>query len=580
MNSLKLMSATSLLAVALLAVPAIAQDTAREYSPVTSEMIVDPNPGDWLQWRRTVDNHGHSPLNQINRETVANLELAWSYPMGVPGLHEVVPLVHDGIMFLATNQNFVQAVDAVTGDMLWSYTHERPEFEGAYHNNQAARQKNSIALWDDKVILTTVDAKLMALNALTGQVEWEVQVNDWEKGYSYTAGPLVADGKIFTGTSGCSIVGTNGACYITAHDANTGEELWRFNTLDDPNNPEVDASWNGVPAENRWGATPWATASYDAELNMVYYGTGMPVPYTEVTRGTGDGDTLYTNSTLALDATTGELKWYFQHLPRDNWDMDSPFERLIVETEIDGVMRKLIVTTPGKNGVTFALDAATGEFVWVKETIYTNMIGDIDSKTGKVTVNVDTIPTDFGDQKLFCPAINGGRLWQATAYSPDSGNFYLPAANICQTIAPRQFELASTGQAMGLSQSGPQVLAPGYDNVGSLHALNVKTGEHAFELQQGPRFTSSVLVTGGGLMVVGDADRWAYAMNDETGEVLWKQRLHAPIGGSPITYEVDGVQYLVIPAGQSGTTQAPLTPGMVIPPVNGSNLIYVFKVRS
>ncbi|HUH77130.1 MAG TPA: PQQ-binding-like beta-propeller repeat protein, partial [Devosia sp.] len=174
MNSLKLMSATSLLAVALLAVPAIAQDTAREYSPVTSEMIVDPNPGDWLQWRRTVDNHGHSPLNQINRETVSNLELAWSYPMGVPGLHEVVPLVHDGIMFLATNQNFVQAVDAVTGDMLWSYTHERPEFEGAYHNNQAARQKNSIALWDDKVILTTVDAKLMALNALTGQVEWEV----------------------------------------------------------------------------------------------------------------------------------------------------------------------------------------------------------------------------------------------------------------------------------------------------------------------------------------------------------------------------------------------------------------------
>ncbi|WP_354059441.1 PQQ-binding-like beta-propeller repeat protein [Devosia sp. 2618] len=541
---------------------------------------MNPNPGDWLQWRRTVDNHGHSPLKQINRDTVSSLELAWSYPMGVPGLHEVVPLVHDGVMFLATNQNFVQAVDAVTGDMLWSYTHERPDFEGAYHVNQAARQKNSIALWDDKVILTTVDARLIALNAVTGQVEWDIQVNEWEKGYSYTAGPLIAAGKIFTGTSGCSIVGTNGGCYITAHNADTGEELWRFNTLDDPNNPEVDASWNGVPAENRWGATPWATASYDAELNMVYYGTGMPVPYTEVTRGTGDGDTLYTNSTLALDADTGELKWYFQHLPRDNWDMDSPFERLIVETEIDGVMRKLIVTTPGKNGVTFALDAATGEFVWVKETIYTNMIGDIDSKTGKVTANVDTIPTDFGDMKQFCPAINGGRLWQATAYSPDSGNFYLPAANTCQSLAPRQFELAPVGQSMAVVQYGPTVLAPGFDNVGSLHALNVKTGEHAFELQQGPRFTSSVLVTGGGLMVVGDADRWAYAMNDETGEVLWKQRLHAPIGGSPITYEVDGVQYLVIPAGQSGTTQASLTPGMVIPPVNGSNLIYVFKVRS
>ncbi|ADO42273.1 Pyrrolo-quinoline quinone [Ketogulonicigenium vulgare Y25] len=167
---------------------------ARDYSPVTPEMILNPDPSEWLQWRRTVDNQGHSPLDLINRDTVGELELAWTYPMGVPGLQEVAPIVHDGIMFLATNQNNVMAVDAVTGDTIWMYTHTRPEFEGAYHGRQAERQKNSVALWQDSVILTTVDGRLMSLDALSGQVEWDVQVHDWEKGYSYTAGPLVVDG--------------------------------------------------------------------------------------------------------------------------------------------------------------------------------------------------------------------------------------------------------------------------------------------------------------------------------------------------------------------------------------------------
>src|SRR5690606_28486625 len=182
---------------------------------------------------------------------------------------------------------------------------------GGYHNYQATRQKNSVALWGDNVILSTVDSKLVSLDALTGQVEWEVQVHDWEQGYSFTAGPLIADDKIIIGTSGCSITGTAGGCFITPHDANSGEQLWRFNTLVDPNNPEVEASWNGVPPESRWGATPWTTGSYDPELGLVYYGTGMPIPYPEIIRGSGDGDVLYTNSTLALNADTGELVWYF-----------------------------------------------------------------------------------------------------------------------------------------------------------------------------------------------------------------------------------------------------------------------------
>lgn len=549
----------------------------REYTPVTDEMILDPDPADWLQWRRTVDNWGHSPLDQINRDNVDDLELVWSWALGEAGQQEVVPIVHDGIMYVATNNNYVEALDAVTGDLIWSYAHSRPEFAGGYHTNQAMRQKNSVALYGDNVILTTVDAKLIALDALTGQVEWEVQVNDWEKGYSYTAGPLVADGKIFTGTSGCSIVGTVGACWITAHDATNGEELWRFNTLVDPNNPAVEESWGGVPPENRWGATPWATASYDPELDMVFYGTGMPIPYAEITRGTGDNDVLYTNSTLALDADTGELVWYFQHLPRDNWDLDSPFERLIIDAEVDGETRKMIVTTPGKNGITFGLDAETGEFIWAEDTVYQNVVSDIDPETGRVTTNVENIPTEFGEAVTSCPAIPGGRLWQASAYSPETGLFYLPAANTCQTSAAQEFGEAAPGTAMGFYQTFSTQLAPDATGVGSLHALNAVDGADGFEVQQGPRFTSSILTTSGGLLFVGDADRYIKAMNDETGEVLWQHRLQAPIGGTPVTYEVDGVQYLVIAAGQSNQTHAALTPGLASPRLGG-NSIHVFRL--
>ncbi|SDG48427.1 PQQ-binding-like beta-propeller repeat protein [Pelagibacterium luteolum] len=557
----------------------VADDTSgREYSPVTDEMILDPDPADWLSWRRTVNSWGYSPLDQINQDTVGDLELAWSWALGEAGQQEVMPIIHDGIMFLATNNNYVEALDAETGDLLWSYTHTRPEFQGGYHNNQAMRQKNSIALYGDDVILTTVDAKLISLDALTGQINWEVQVNDWEAGYSYTAGPLIADGKIFAGTSGCSIVGTAGACWITAHDAETGEELWRFNTLEDPNNPDFEDSWGGVPQENRWGATPWATASYDPDLNMVYFGTGMPIPYMEITRGTGDNDVLYTNSTLAFDADTGELKWYFQHLPRDNWDLDSPFERLIIDAEVDGEMRKMIVTTPGKNGITFGLDAETGEFIWAEETVYQNVVSDIDPETGRATANVEIIPTEFGEAVTFCPAIPGGRLWQASAYSPDTGLFYVQAANTCQTMAATEMSEAAPGTAMGMIQGFGESLAPDATGVGSLHALNAIDGEHAFDVQQGPRFTSSILPTAGRLLFVGDADRYIKALDDETGETLWQHRLQAPVGGTPATYEVDGVQYLVIAAGQSNQTHAALTPGGLATPRLGGNSIHVFRL--
>jgi len=570
-----LLSFTSIVAVAA-AGPAIGQDLERDYSTVTDEMLLNPDPGDWLQWRRTVNNWGHSTLDQINRENVGELELAWAWAMAELGQQEVAPIVHDGIMILATNQNQVDALDAATGDLIWSYNHERPEFEGGYHNNQANRQKNSVAFYGDSVILTTVDAKLISLDALSGQVEWEVQVNDWEAGYSFTAGPLIADGKIFTGTSGCSIVGTNGACWITAHDAETGEELWRFNTIDDPNNPAVDDSWNGVPAENRWGASPWTTGAYDAELGIVVYGTGMPIPYPEITRGTGDGDVLYTNSTVALDAETGELVWYYQHLPRDNWDLDSPFERIFLDADVDGEMRRIVLTTPGKNGITFALDAATGEYLWSQETIYQDTITSI-SEDGEITINEDLIMTDFEEFVTHCPSLVGGRLWQATAYNPNTGLYYLPARNTCGILGAAELGEVAPGNAVGAIRFGGIELAPGAQ-LGALHVLDIQNGGAAvWDIQSDFAFTSSTLVTDGGLLFVGNSNRYIMALNDETGEELWSTRLNAPIGGYPMTYEVDGVQYVAVPAGQSNQTHANLSPGLGLPRTGG-NSVFVFRL--
>lgn len=565
----------ALATAALIAVPAFAQ---RTWEPVTDAMLLDPAPGDWLQWRGTVDNWGYSPLDQVNRETVGELELAWAWPMPQGGLQEVAPIVANGMMFLATNQNTVQALDAVTGDLIWTYTHIRPEFVGGYHNYQATRQKNSVTLYGDNVILSTVDSKLIALDALTGQVVWETQVHDWEKGYSFTAGPLIADGKIIIGTSGCSIVGTAGGCYITAHDANSGEELWRFNTLVDPNNPAVDASWNGVPAENRWGATPWTTGSYDPELGLTYWGTGMPIPYAEIIRGSGDGDVLYTNSTLALDVDTGELVWYFQHLPRDNWDLDSPFERILVDAEFEGEMRKMLVTVPGKSSIAFALDRETGEYLWSQETVYQNVVSSIDPETGRVQINLDTVPTAEGQEVLFCPSISGGKLWQAAAYSPLTNAFYIPLADTCQTLSPIPVN-ASQGTAVGGIRSGPRQLAPGAEAAGVVEALDVSTGEQVWRYTTRPIISSSVVTTGGGLVFGGDAGRFFSAWDQETGEVLWSVRLNAPIGGYPMTYMVDGVQYVVAPTGFSAqaNSAAQLFPETPVP--STGNSIFVFKLR-
>ena len=575
---------TALLATAALAVTSsavFAQAPARSYKPVTTDMLLKPTAEEWLSWRGTLDNQGYSPLNQINKTNVKDLELAWAYPMPDTGEQESAPLVHDGIMFFSTNNGIVNALDAKTGDLIWEYKHAFTELpqSWAYQRNQARRQKNGVSLYGDKIVLTTFDAKIVVLEAATGKVVWQKQVYDPSKGFSYTIGALVVNDTIYSAISGCSITGTAGGCYITAHDVNKGEELWRFNTIDDPSNPVQQASWGGVPAENRWGGTPWATGSYDARTNTLFWGVGMPGPYPEVIRGSGAGDTLYTNSTLAFDAKTGKLKWYYQHLPRDNWDLDSPFERVLVDDVQGNTTRHMLVTTAGKNGITFGLDRDTGKYLWSKETIYQNAVKSIDSN-GKVTMNVDVIPKAVNQEVLICTTTNGGKLWPTGSYSPLNKTFFVPENEACQTQSPAVQEF-TPGNAVGSIKSGPKVNPRGIDKPGVIFALNVADGAIKWKYEDRPVQTSSVLATGGGLLFAGDANRYVLALDQDNGKVLWKQRLNAPIGGFPMTYSIEGTQYLVVPTGYSATaaTSAGQTPDIKLP-TGAGNSLFVYRLRS
>lgn len=556
------------------------QGRFKNYLPVTDAMLLQPPAGDWLTWRRTMDNKGYSPLKRINRSNVKKLELAWAWPMPALGQQQTTPLVHGGMMFLASNNNIVEALDARTGDLIWEYRHPMAEFpvSAGYQRIQPIRQKNSITLYGDMVILATADAKLVALNAKSGAVVWSKQVLDPAMGYGYTTGPIVANGKIISGISGCSITGTAGGCYVMAHDPESGKELWRFNTIANPDDLALEASWRGVPSANRWGGALWVTGSYDPETNLTYWGVGSAGPYSELIRGTGDGDILYTNNTIALDATTGRLAWHYSHLPRDNWDMDSPFERMLIDVAEGSKLRHLLVTVAGKNGIAFGLDRKTGQFLWSRETVYQNIVKKIDPVTGKVELNTDLIQTEVGQKKLICPSGSGGKLWQAAAYSPLTQQVYVPLAESCNEVTPAITEF-SEGNAVGAARFGPRVLPKDVTEAGMLAAIRARDGKLEWRHTQRAIFTSSVLTTGGGLLIVGDAGRYLKIFNQTTGKLLWQTRLNAPVGGSPITYEVDGVQYLAIPTGFStqAITAAALFPEIGLPSGAGNSL-FVFRL--
>jgi alcohol dehydrogenase (cytochrome c) len=547
-------------------------------TPVTDAMLRDPPASDWLMWRRTYNGWGYSPLDQINKDNVKDLRPAWTWSM-TPGATETTPIVHDGVLFIFNWADKVQALNAATGDLIWEYKRELPEKLLADNPNVLA--KRNMAIYDDKLIVATSDAHVIALDAKTGKLAWDHTTADWTKGWRYTGGPFVVNGKVIQGMTGCGNA-EPGGCFITGHDAKTGAELWRVNTIAHPGDPNYD-TWNGLPLESRFGASAWISGAYDPDQNLVFYGTGQPYPWIAEMRGTMPKkpglktNAMYSDTTLAINPDTGKLQWYHQHLEDDTWDLDYVYERLLVDLPVNGETRKAVVTT-GKLGIIEALDRTNGQWLWHKETVPQNVVAAIDPKTGEKTINVAAIP-HIGQTTVNCPADPGGRGWPATAYSPKTGILYMPLNEYCSNTTPSPLDpgQAYTGGGRAIFARVPVPNSDG--NIGRVDAVKLADHSQAWSFRLRAPETSAVLPTGGGLVFNGAWDRYFRAFDDATGEVKWQMRLNNVINSFPITYSVNGKQYVAVAVGSGSSHSkalATLTPEIQNP--DGGSVLWVFAL--
>jgi alcohol dehydrogenase (cytochrome c) len=562
----------------------LAAQQPRPFQAVTDAMLQNPPPGDWLMWRRTLDSWGYSPLQEITPSNVRTLRLVWTRGLG-PGIQEGTPLVHDGVMYFPNPLDVVEAIDAKTGDLKWQYRRKLPDDLGRFFPVPAINR--NLAIYGNLIIDTSADDYVYALNAQTGALAWETKILDYQKGAQQTSGPIVANGKVISGR-GCEPEGGPEACVITAHDARTGRELWRTRTIPKPGEPGGE-TWGDVPYEERLHVGTWMVPSYDPQLNLIYIGTSVTSPAPKYLIGGVNNTHLYHNCTLAIDADTGRIVWYYQHVV-DHWDLDHPFERLLVDTAVTpnasevrwinprikpGERRKVITGVPGKTGLVYTLDRQTGEFLWARPTVLQTIVSRINGATGAVEVNPETLFTRAGQTVYVCPSTSGGKNWEASAYSPLTNSMYVPLRNTCaQGTAVADSRKNTT--LYGVEYKQADVAPNSAGNVGTIYAISAETGVTAWKFEQRAG-TMSIVATGGGLLFGGDVNGRFRAFDQRSGKVLWEINLGSPVTGYPISFAVDGKQYVAVSTGAS-LTQAGLsrlTPELR--PSTGNNL-FVFAL--
>ena len=558
--------------LAMLVAPmrSVAQSEPPAWEPITEERLLNPEDGDWLSYRRTYDVFGFSPLDEINRANVQNLRPVWSYSMRDNSRWVPTPIVANGLMYVSEGSGRVVAFDVVSGDVAWIHQRNYPEDIAI---SQAYPRHRGVSVYDDKIYWGTADSYLVALDARTGRQVWEVRTGDYKIGEGHSHPPMIAQGKVILGSLG----GERGARgSITAYETETGDLLWKTYTIPAAGEPGSE-SWADSDMPPLGGLT-WGTASYDPELGFVYFGTGQPTPWATTLRGTGDA--LYTNSVIAVDIETGAMQWYFQVVPEDNWDMDSPYESTLVDLEIDGAMRQALIHT-SKIGWGVVLDRATGEFIHSFRTAYDNIITEWTAQ-GRPIFNPDVIPApeDVDSDKVFevCPHYHGARNLNAPSYSPITELYYLGVNNTCMdaVFVSEEYE---PGLRYGGMEATPKMV-PGYDYIGEFVAFDPTTGERRWEYRRGngAAMTASALATAGGVVFGGTADRQFFALDNETGEALWEMRLNGDISGAPVTFEVDGRQYVAVGAGGriAQTTSYARFTDSDIP--QGTGVIWVFAL--
>lgn len=528
-----------LLTAIVLALPLKAQEAEFQtvitpaFSPVTWERLVnaESEPENWMMYSGTLDSQRYSRLDQIDKSNVSELEMKWSYQIPVIDRAETVPTVVDGIMFITEAPSNLTAVDAQTGRVYWRYDHELPEDLRIC----CGRNNRGVAILGETLFMSTLDAHLVAIDARTGNVIWDVEVADYEAGYSKTAAPLIVKDKVVTGIAGGEF-GIRG--FIDAYDPATGELEWRTYAIPGPGEPGND-SWSG----DSWktgGAATWITGSYDPDLNLIYWGTGNPGP-----DWNGDvrlGDNLYSDSALALDGDTGEIAWHFQFTPHDVHDYDSIQVPILADIEYQGSLRKVMMWA-NRNAFFYTIDRETGEFLEGKAYASQTWAEGLDPNGRPVRVP-GMAPTYEGI--LVSPPIVGATNWYSPGYSQQTGLFYVTSFDGEQEFFKRDEDYEEGERFTG---GGGRYNQPMDAFHSSIRAINPATAEIEWEFPIMPRSSAGITTTAGGIVFTGSADGYFFALDAASGEELWHISLGARVHAAPMTYAIDGQQFVTIASG-------------------------------
>jgi len=548
--------------------------------PVTPPMLQRPDPADWLHWGRTYDGQNSSPLTRIDRGNVASLAPAWKTALPA-GPSMPFPLVHDGVMFLQSSPDQVMALDATNGAVLWRYVHR---------SARPSTQKLGVALSGNRVVVPTSDLKVVALDIRTGAKVWEYELTlsapaTDKTPFQLRSSPLIVGNKVIQGVT--SSRGPGGG-YILALDATTGKETWRFHTIPRPG--EVGGeSWNGVPLDQRTGGSVWDQGTFDRDLNLIFFGPAPTYDTAPLLTPSGKpgttNDALFTNATVALNADTGKLVWYFQHTPNDQWDLDWAFERTIATINIDGRPTKVVMTI-GKQGILDVLDARTGKYLYSLDSGMQNITASIDPVTGRKNIDPTKIPNP-NQGFLVCPGPSGSRAWPPTSVNQRAGKLFVQVAEWCVNYGvTRQgtSALLSTGVSMGAADH-PDAAKDG--KFGRLQVMDLNGKKLGWSTDLDAPISAAVLSTAGGVVFAGDLDPSLKAFDDRDGKLLWTGKLDAYPSSNLITYSVGQTQYVAVVVGMSNNMVSDLSRryvqfrrarNLAVPQATGGPAVVVFAL--
>lgn len=573
MNKNKKTNSFGLVIAALLTTQALGQSARQiDFEPLTQDRLDNPAPEDWLMWRGNYENWGYSPLDQINRDNVSDIRLSWSWEFApaAPGSNgmQVEPTVYDGIMYVRHSNEKYSAHDAATGDLIWEYSRPLASAVSGFETRLTVHRGRGVFIYEDKLISHATDGMLFALNPSNGSVIWEAAMVDYQSGQQPSGAPVAYGGSIVVPYN-CTAWTAADPCHLSAYSTEDGSLLWRWFTSPTPDDP-MHNTWGDdpqrYPLERRRNMSPWMTPAVDKERGLFIFGIGSSAPQQPELAGTNGEypDRLYQGSTVALDYRTGELAWWAQH-HSDMWNDDAVYDRILVDVPVNpdppdalGVnpnidaneTRELVIGSFSKDAIFYAYDRSDGEFLYARPTAYQNIIAGYDGTTGAYRIEPDAIMTaDVDHEATIC---RENRQIPQGAYSPLTNAYYVPAFNgPCSVMKLNSIEPSiDTGYNTSYIATVPTPAG----HLGQPEAIDVTTGKSLWRLErETPLY--GMLTTGGGLLFAADTNRRFHAIDQWSGETLWQTILNGASDMAPISYAVDGKQYIAVLA-PSGTQAA------------------------